>query len=92
MTYRLGSDDRRQLIPFGRGADVPAPPIDDSSRDVRLGIIVAGLFFVVFLRVRRREQSNQDKRARYFEAGEHVTARCKPRTSQSPRRVRFATV
>ena len=49
MTYRLQGNDRRQLIPFGRGADVPAPPIDDSSRDVRLGIIVAGLFFVVFL-------------------------------------------
>ena len=49
MTYRLGTNDRRQLIPFGRGANVPAPPIDDSSSDVRLGIIVAGLFLIVHL-------------------------------------------
>lgn len=48
MTYLLGGGDRRQLIPFPSGANVPAP-IDDSSRDVRLGIIVAGLFFVIFL-------------------------------------------
>lgn len=49
MTYRLGGSDRRQLIPFGLGSDVPSLPIDDSRRDVRLGIIVASLFFVVFL-------------------------------------------
>lgn len=49
MTYRLGSNDRRQLVPFNGGADVPAIPIDDSRPDVRFGIIVAGLFFVIFL-------------------------------------------
>src|SRR5690349_2436839 len=49
MTYRLSSNDRRQIVPVDGGSDLPALPIDDSRGDVRFGIIVAGLFFVIFL-------------------------------------------
>ena len=49
MTYRIANNDRRQLVPFGGGTDVTAPAIDDSRGDIRLGIIIAGLFFVIFL-------------------------------------------
>lgn len=48
MTYRLDSNDRRQLVPVDDEAGLPAP-VDDARSDVRFGIIVAGLFFVIFL-------------------------------------------
>jgi HlyD family secretion protein len=39
----------RSLMVVGDGPDTDVVPIDDSRRDIRLGIIVAGLFFVLFL-------------------------------------------
>ena len=47
MTYRLGSNNR-QIVPIGQ-PDERLAPIDDSRTDIRLGVIVAGLFFVIFL-------------------------------------------
>lgn len=37
------------LVEHGLGEGVAALPIDDERREVRLGIIVAGLFFIIFL-------------------------------------------
>lgn len=48
MTYKLGGGHGR-LIPFVGGTDEAAPDIDDTRDDIRFGIIVAGLFFVLFL-------------------------------------------
>jgi HlyD family secretion protein len=49
MTARLGGG-YRGLVPYdGESTDQPAPPIDDARSDVRFGVIVAGLFFVLFL-------------------------------------------
>jgi HlyD family secretion protein len=39
----------RSLMVLGDGPDTDVEQIDDSRRDIRLGIIVAGLFFVLFL-------------------------------------------
>jgi len=39
----------RSLMLVGDGPDTDVEPIDDSRRDIRLGIVVAGLFFVLFL-------------------------------------------
>jgi HlyD family secretion protein len=48
MTYRLQGGSQ-QLIPLRGGTDVATIPVDDSRADIRLGIIVGGLFFVIFL-------------------------------------------
>ena len=39
----------RDLMVIGDPDNGPDAPIDDSRRDIRFGIIVAGLFFVLFL-------------------------------------------
>ena len=48
MTALLGNNDR-QIIPIGPPNDQSLARIDDSRGDIRLGIMVAGLFFVIFL-------------------------------------------
>ena len=48
MTALLGNNDR-QIIPIGPPNDQSLARIDDSQGDIRLGIMVAGLFFVIFL-------------------------------------------
>ncbi|HEU4958254.1 MAG TPA: HlyD family type I secretion periplasmic adaptor subunit [Sphingomicrobium sp.] len=48
MTALLGNNDR-QIIPIGPPNDQSIARIDDSRGDIRLGIMVAGLFFVIFL-------------------------------------------
>ena len=40
---------RRELMVIGEGTGTDVEPIDDGRRDIRLGIMVAGLFFVLFL-------------------------------------------
>jgi len=40
---------RRELMVIGEGTGTDVEPIDDGRRDIRLGILVAGLFFVLFL-------------------------------------------
>ncbi len=49
MTALLGGGYRSSLVPYD-GQDMgDAPAIDDTRSDIRFGMIVAGLFFVLFL-------------------------------------------
>lgn len=48
MTYRIAKGHRQLLALAGPEDQLPAPT-DDARQDIRVGIVVAGLFFVIFL-------------------------------------------